>query len=764
MHKDEQPWRRIVGDEQHPTRRFFSYSFTALTLLASVVTLAPVFTQFAPQPANAGVGPVPAPAPVPVTVLSAPSVVPSDAKACKLENTRVVAKVSGYTSRVTVTQVFSNTNAKPFDAVYTFPLPDEAAVDEMTMKIGSRVIVGQIKKKEEARAIYETAKASGQTASLLEQQRTNVFTQSVANVAPHEKIEVTLKYTDILAYNHGHYEFVFPTKVGPRFTPGGVEPVSESSGYAPNSIALDVQLEGGMPIHDIVSKLHPVHFSNVTTYGAHLDCRLNKPESDFVLAWETAEDSIKTGVQVHHDSEGGYLTAMIMPPKKITPETAQPKEMIFVVDTSGSQSGAPLDKAKETLHYIVEHMNPRDTFQILSFSSDVKKFAPDPLVATAEMKRRAHEYIETLTADGGTYVEPAIEAVCSQPAPENRLRIVTLMTDGFISDDYTVIGMVKKLRNKSRWFPFGTGNSVNRNLIDNVAKEGGGEPDYILLNEDGKKIASEFYKRISNPVLTDIKVSFDGVQVEDVYPKQVADVWDQKPLYIHAKYKNGGRGTMTITGFAAGRPYKQTLPVVLPGNDVDNVPVSQTWARAKIDDLMSQDWNGMQNGTATNLKEAITSVALKHHLMSQYTSFVAVDGKKSFTTSGTSAVIAPSDSGLSAPHLQGATNGTIMPFGGGFLTGACQATLSQSFSTTVQQLNCLNSYSATTPPQVVMYPVTKVESTDDTSNFGGLQILALAVMWLASLHLLFGKKRKGTDRTLQCNAPTETYFGANEPS
>ncbi|CAN5313822.1 hypothetical protein BH11CYA1_BH11CYA1_23920 [soil metagenome] len=573
---------------------------------------------------------------------------------CPLKHTDVQTEISGYIARVTVKQVFQNPFKDKIEAVYTFPLSENGAVDEMQMKVGTRVIKGTIKKREEARQMYDQAKANGYVASLLDQERTNIFTQSVANIEPGKEIEITIKYIETLPYEAGKFSYTFPTVVGPRFIPG--EPVGKSSGgwandtnqvpdasrITPNVVAegqraghdisINVHLNAGMPVSQISSKLHEVQVRNSGSGQADISLtdKATIPNKDFVLSWNVAEDSLKSGYVTYRDPSAkdgaGYFTVMLIPPKRITPEKVAPKEMVFVIDCSGSQSGAPLNKAKETMHYILDHMNANDTFQIIAFNSTQSQFADKPQPVSADMKTKARHFIDALQANGGTWMAPAVEKACAIPADGNRLRIVTFMTDGYVGNDYEVMGMIKKLRGKSRWFSFGTGNSVNRTLIDGMAKEGGGEAEYVLLNSSAEEVGKKFYDRISTPVLTDVEVKVEGVTTKEVYPKEVSDVWAEKPLYFKGKYIKGGQGTIVLKGFAAGKPYEQKLNVRFPESDTKNRGVASMWARAKVDRLMSEDWFGAQSGQANKeIKDEITTVALDHHILTQYTSFIAVD-------------------------------------------------------------------------------------------------------------------------------------------
>lgn len=579
---------------------------------------------------------------------------------CPLKHTDVTANVSGYVARVRVEQTFQNPYKEKIEATYTFPLSSTGAVDSMVMKIGDRTIHGTIKKREEAKQIYETAKASGKVASLLDQERTNIFTQSVANIEPGQSIQIVIEYVELMPYESGQFTFAFPTVVGPRFIPGSptgnsgtgwahdttqvpdaskiTPPITAEGTRAGHDIAIHVHVNAGVHVNGINSKLHEVDIKRIgeTEADITLKDKSTIPNKDFVLTWNVAGDELKSGYLTYRDpsnvanskNESGYFALMMLPPKAVTPQTVAPREMIFLIDCSGSQHGAPLEKAKEAMLYIIERMNPNDTFQIISFSNGQTTLFDKPQKVSADMKARAKTFINNLTANGGTWMAPAVEQACAIAPDANRLRVVTFMTDGYVGNDYEVIGLIKKLRAKSRWFPFGTGNSVNRTLIDDIAKEGGGEPEYVLLNTSGEEVGSKFYKRIANPVLTDVKLDFDGVQVKEVFPKELADVWAERPLYFEGRYTKPGTGSVTISGFAAGKPYKQTLKLNFPEKNVQNTALSSIWARAKVDRLTGEDWLGAQNGTPNKeLKDEIVQTALAHHIMTQYTSFVAVEEK-----------------------------------------------------------------------------------------------------------------------------------------
>jgi Ca-activated chloride channel family protein len=520
----------------------------------------------------------------------------------------------------------------------------------MTMKIGDKIIKGLIKKREEARSIYEQAKSRGNMASLLDQERPNIFTQAVANILPGQMVQITISYSEILPYEDGSFKFSFPMVVGPRFIPGQphsatgtgwspdttlvpdaskiTPPVAPQGSRAGHDIDLQLTIKAGLPILKLDSRLHQIDVTKID--DSHVTVKLRNPKEipnkDFVLEYLVAGEEIKSGYLVHKQGDTGYISVIMLPPKRVVPEQTAPREMIFVIDCSGSQHGLPLEKAKDAMKYFIDKMGPKDTFNIIDFNVGARSLFSEPKDNSPENRAKALKYLAGLEAKGGTWMGPAIEQVCKTPAPENRLRIVSFMTDGYVGNDFEIISLVQRLRGNSRWFPFGTGNSVNRFLLDMMARGGGGEVEYILLNSPGEQIAKNFYSRIAEPVMTNITLETQGIEISEMYPNAVSDLWARKPIIFKAKYSKAGSGNIILKGLVAGKPYTQNLPVNLPETSMENSAVPGLWARSKVDDLMDKDWLGAQKGTQdTALKDQIISTALEHRIMTQYTSFVAVE-------------------------------------------------------------------------------------------------------------------------------------------
>jgi Ca-activated chloride channel homolog len=551
---------------------------------------------------------------------------------CPLERTDVNGEISGGVARVTVVQHFRNPFREPIDATYVFPLPRNAAVDRMVMRIGSRTVEGRIARREEARAIYDGARAAGQAASLLDQERPNVFMQSVANIPPGKAVDVTISYVEVLKYDDGAYRFVFPMVVGPRYVPGGVPDASRitppSRGRSGHDLTLQLSVDAGMPIKGLRSELHEidVHEQSPSRAIVRLKYGATIPNRDFILAYEVAGDEIGDAILTHRGDGGdGYFTLLLQPPSRVAPEEATPKELVFVVDTSGSMEGFPIEKAKETIDLALASLNPRDTFNLITFAGDTRILFDDPVPATAENVAEARRFLASRSGSGGTEMMKAIRAALGPSDAADHMRVVCFATDGYVGDDFAIIGEVQR-HPDARVFSFGVGNSVNRFLLDEMAREGRGDVEYVTLESDGSAAARRLYERVRSPLLTDVSVDWGELNVEDVYPRRIPDVFSAKPVVICGRYTQPGKGTIRLRGLLSGRPFEREISVELPQREDGHDVLGKIWARERIDELMRRDYEGMQNGVPNaEVREAVTALGLEFGLMTQFTSFVAVE-------------------------------------------------------------------------------------------------------------------------------------------
>jgi Ca-activated chloride channel family protein len=571
---------------------------------------------------------------------------------CPLKHTEVKAEISGFISRVVVTQHFENPFKEKIEAVYVFPLPQNAAVDDMTMIVGERTVRGKILPREEARAVYEAAKSSGKVASLLDQERPNIFTQSVANILPGEQIKITISYVEKLSYVNGAYEFVFPMVVGPRYIPGAqtLNHGRSGGGYSPDTdqvpdasritpkppppgvrsghdISLDVTLDAGLIIDNLTSKTHDVDIQRPDIRSARLHLKENStiPNKDFILRYDVAGQAIQDAVLSHRSEKGGFFTMILQPPDRVAPRDVTPKELVFVLDTSGSMNGFPIEKAKETMKLALDSLYPSDTFNLITFAGDTEILFPQPVPATSANLRKAQAFLLSRSGAGGTEMMTAIKAALKPSDDQSHVRIVCFMTDGYVGNDMEIISEVQKHQN-ARVFAFGIGSSVNRFLLDQITNAGRGEVEYVGLNDDGSAAAQRFHERVRNPLLTDISIDWNGLPVADVYPQRIPDLFSAKPVVVTGRYTSPGRATIRLKGKMAGEDFVREIPVELPETMASHDVLASLWARARVDDLMEQDYRGAQSGNMrADLKNTITQLGIEYRLMTQFTSFVAVE-------------------------------------------------------------------------------------------------------------------------------------------
>ncbi len=561
---------------------------------------------------------------------------------CPLKHTTVKAEVSGFLSRVTVTQDFENPFKDKIEAFYSFPLPQAAAVDDMTMLIGGRTVKGKIMRREEAQTAYAAAKQLGKVAALLDQERPNIFTQSVANILPGEKIRIVISYVETLKYEDGSYEWSFPMVVGPRYNPASDQQSSESTPEATNTvntplpiegmragydISLELAIDAGVPIESLNSKTHETEIDRPDPTRAliRLKDQNTIPNKDFVLTYQVAGPAINDAVLAHRSARGGFFTLILQPPQRVSAEDVMPKELVFVLDTSGSMSGFPIDTGKETMRLALDNLYPHDTFNLITFSGDTRILFPQPVPATPENLAKAKEFLAGHHGDGGTEMMKAIKAALKPSDSQQHVRIVCFVTDGYVGDDMKIIGEVKKYKN-ARVFAMGVGGSPNRFLLDNMAKYGRGEVDYVMDTTDASAVARRFHERVRNPLLTDISIDWSTLPVTDIYPQRIPDLFGVKPLVISGRYLQGANGTIVLRGKMAGQDFVREIPVQLPDTENSHDVLATLWARRKVDDLMGQDMDGMQSGNMKKEpREEITQLGLKFNLMTQFTSFVAVD-------------------------------------------------------------------------------------------------------------------------------------------
>lgn len=566
-----------------------------------------------------------------------------------LKHTDVTASVDGYISAVNVRQKFENPFDEKIEAVYLFPLPEKAAVSEFLMIIGDRRIRGILREKEEAEAIYNAARSQGYQASLLVQHRPNIFEQKVANIEPGKAIDVDIRYFHTLSYDDGWYSFVFPAVVGPRYNPPGHDdPVAavprgtnrqSARGTAvrylrpdersAHDLSIDVSIDAGVVIEELQSS-HQIVASRPTETSASvaLAGAAMIPNRDFILRFRVAGETIKSNLLTYQDPDTGqgYFTLMVYPPAGAESLARRPMEMVFVLDCSGSMSGSPLQQAKSAVATALDHLQEGDTFQIIRFSDDSSQFGAAPVPATRENLRAARRYLAGLNGSGGTQMVEGVKAALDFPHDPARLRFVSFMTDGYIGNEKDILAAVHERIGASRIFSFGVGSSVNRYLMERMAREGRGAVAYLGPQDSAEAIMDGFFRRISHPALTDVELDWGAMAVTDVYPPKLPDLFVGRPVVVTGKFL-GTVDDVVVSGLAGN----ERRDIRIAGSAAGNAYVPKIWARVRIADLTDrQAWTPDPHG---ELENAIRSTALEYQLMSAYTSFVAVDS--SLRTEGT---------------------------------------------------------------------------------------------------------------------------------
>jgi Ca-activated chloride channel family protein len=564
-----------------------------------------------------------------------------------LKKTVVRAEVSGFVARVTVQQFFSNPVDRRIEAVYQFPLPANAAVHESTIRIGDRLVVAEIKEREAARKKYEKAKAAGKRASLLEQERPNIFTQSVANIGPGEEIVVAIRYVQELAYDDERYTFTFPMTIGHRFIPGAptgrsghgssddTDLVADASRVTPpilppelrsgRDIELSLTIDAGFPIAEISSPSHEVALTWDASeqVAVSLDPADRIPNKDFVLDYRIAGKGIETALLTHRTGKEGTFLLMVQPPAETTGDEAVPKEMVFVLDCSGSMSGNPMAASKRLMKRFIAGMNPDDSFQVIRFSESASSLSPAPLENTAANRARGLAYVDALRGAGGTMMIEGIRTALDFKPDPDRQRMVFFLTDGYIGNEAQILAAIRDKVGDTRLYSLGVGSAPNRFLIDEIAAEGRGFSQYVGLNDDPSPAVDRFYRRLNLPVLTAVETDWGELEVIDPLPASVPDLFHNQPVFLVGRYRKPGSATFVLRGRRGHGWAEIPVEVELPERETANPALEKLWARRKIAELMRRQ----RRQEIPEVRAEILELALEHRLMSRYTSFVAVERK-----------------------------------------------------------------------------------------------------------------------------------------
>jgi Ca-activated chloride channel family protein len=574
--------------------------------------------------------------------------------------TDITADIQGDLATVTVIQTFSNPTAIPLNATYLFPLNKDAAVYAMQMEVGDEIVSATIMKKEEAKQTFAAAKSEGKAAALLTQHRPNMFTQDIANLMPGLPVKVTLQYTQAAPRIDGAYELVVPLIVGPRYNPDApgaqvagdnvvpsgqwrvdaLPAYPEVAGLTiPDTIGRDrvsirVNLVSGLDIKAVASATHAVDIDGTKTAktvtladGRTID---NK---DFVLRYRLAGRMAEAGFLAHRDERGGFFSLLIEPPEAPEAKDITPREMVFVLDTSGSMSGMPIAASKTFMSHALKNLRRDDYFRIIRFGSNASEFASQPVPATETNIRSGLAFVNSLSPGGGTEIPKAIHKAFAMPQAPGTMRIVVFLSDGYIGNEAEVLRQISTVIGEARIYAFGVGTSVNRYLLAEMARKGRGFARFVDPTEDGHVSAIAMAGKLETPVLTDIEIDWGKLAAGQISPTVIPDLFAGESIRVQGMFSGTGRQTVTVRGLVNGRRAELPVTVDLPGAEgtPESAGIPLIWARSKIADHMRvmTTHPNLRNPSRSNaaIEKDVTELGLSFSLATRWTSFVAVSKK-----------------------------------------------------------------------------------------------------------------------------------------
>ncbi|GFE84953.1 marine proteobacterial sortase target protein [Steroidobacter agaridevorans] len=564
--------------------------------------------------------------------------------------TAVRMKVSGIVARVEVSQRFHNESDAWVEGVYAFPLPEHSAVDTLRMKIGERIIVGEIREKEQAQKIFEQARQQGQRASVVHQQRPNLFRTAVANIGPGETIEIVIGYLQIVDQDAGRYALRFPLTITPRYIPGvdvntearltSETPIAALTLAVPGddtatlgdlqprlahahpqrqSVSMEIDIDAGAPMEHITSPYHPI-LVDATERGAQIKLRNQQspPDRDFELSWAPVVKS-EPAIALFREptDQGEHVLLMFMPPQESRPINT-PREVIFVIDTSGSMSGESINQARAALMNGLRTLQPADRFTVIQFNSVHEALFDEPVSASEENLSRAQRYVRNLHATGGTEMLPALLTALSMPESREHLRQVIFITDAAVGNEDQLMLAIRQQLGSARLFTVGIGSAPNGHFLRNAARTGRGTFTYIGSIDEVESKMTALLNKLTSPVLTDIELNWPAGVVPEYAPASIGDLYAGEPIVVTARLQSPAKGTLSISGRTNGTWTRQ---ISLNGMQ-PRTGVASLWARNRIGDLMDSRANG---ATDDSIRGSVLPLALQYQLVSNYTSLVAVD-------------------------------------------------------------------------------------------------------------------------------------------
>ncbi len=567
-----------------------------------------------------------------------------------LVHTDATLDVRGLVAAATVTQQYVNSSTAPIEAVYIFPLPHDAAVYDMEIRIGNRVIRSEIHERAEAKRVYEAAKSEGKRAALVEEERPNIFTASVANIMPNDRIDVRLRYVEPLRWEEGRIRLVFPMVVGPRYIPGteavdhtgtgwasDTDAVPDASRITPivrnpesrsgHDISLTVDLDSGFEAASVNSVSHTVNVHRLADGRQHVELAAGAtlPNKDFVLEVRQADSTQPKAalfLSPGNDSGETHFLLAAFPPT-LPPTERLPVEMLYVIDVSGSMSGTSIEQAREALLQALDRLRPADRFGILAFCHTYKEFSSEPLLASPDNLARARDYVRNLAAGGGTEMLPALLHVMRKPQHPGTLRHIVLLTDGDLGNEEQIFAALRHDLGGARLYTVAIGSAPNIFLATKMAQFGRGTFTHIADIQEIQTQMTGLFESIESPVLTDVKLSFEGVEVAEVYPGSLPDLFQQQPLLIFGRISKGRVGKVHLTARAGNEIYESSI--AFDASKATFHPgITTLWARQRVEDLMDH-WRESDESGQAEIRASVIAHAIRYRLVTRFTSLVAVE-------------------------------------------------------------------------------------------------------------------------------------------
>jgi Ca-activated chloride channel family protein len=553
-----------------------------------------------------------------------------------LKETRADVHITGVIADVVVTQLYVNEGKRPLHARYVFPASTRAAVHGMTLQVGEHRIRAQIREKVAARQEFAAAKEAGKSAALLEQERANVFTMNVANVLPGDQIRVELHYSELLVPTEGTYEFVYPTVVGPRYSKQEEETSAAGEAWVKSPylhagekpayrFGIETEISAGMPIDELSCPSHKTHvdWQGTGTARVALDpAEADGGNRDYILRYRLQGKQVQTGLLLYPGAGGAdaekFFLLMVQPPQRVSPEQIPPREYIFVLDVSGSMAGFPLDTAKVLMRELIGALRPTDRFNVILFSGGSRLLAPQSLAATPDNLRAAIDEIDRQRGGGGTELGAALTQALELPGNTGVSRTTIVVTDGYIDAEDDAFERIRANLGRSNLFAFGIGSSVNRALIEGMARAGQGEPFVVTEPAEAPAAARRLKAYVESPVLTDVAVEAQGFGAYDVEPVAVPDLFADRPLIVFGKWRGAATGKFRITGVGGTGAFESEVDMATADAAAGHEALRYLWARARVARLA----DGGADSDET--KKEVTHLGLTYDLLTEYTSFIAV--------------------------------------------------------------------------------------------------------------------------------------------